>query len=942
MSETFKSSIQVGQRVRVYGREELGIGETLRVTESGGRYQADVAFEGPDGRRLETFSLDRLEPAPDIWERLARAQFDSPQDFLLKQLAIQFPLANTGGELSNSRTALLPHQILLTHDVVMASRRRLLIADEVGLGKTIEAGMIIRELVARGEAARVLIICPAGLIKNWQQELQDCFRLHFEVFGLDFTDAHPASWEHHQRVIASIDTLKRRQRVDRLLAGPRWDVIVFDEAHHLSRLRYGKKVQATQNYRLAEALRAHTRDLIFLSATPHQGDPFHFWSLVQLLDDSLFESAEALLDHRGLLNRVMTRRTKREVTDADGKPIFMRRQVHTQSFPLAVRERSFYDRLTDYLREGYGVAGLGQPTTTSQQRAVGFVMATFQKIMSSSPRAIRQALRRRLLVLLAREQMSLEARIGRSASSPELAERILRIQEEMRGLAISIQGIPPSPSQRAEADAYVAQIKQRLARKSAEEETTGWALDGDEEGDEGIYADADIPNEADKVRELIRLVPEGTDRKFDTLVRAIEQLRRENPSERFIIFTQYRETLEFLREELGKIYGSHKIATIKGGPLDDKIAAIESFWDDNGAKFLISTSAGGEGINLQVGHILFNYDLPWNPMAVEQRIGRIHRYGQQDTAQVYSLMAEDTVEERIYRLLEEKLLEIASTIGKVDSVTGEVVEDFRSEILGFLGSSPNYQDLYKKALVDRDYKRTEREMVEAIERARRASEALRALTQDLDTFNLEHYRTIRGDFTLHDLRLFVERAILRLGGAFIPNGDVIQIETPEALRSYPGVARSYPDATFSRDVAMRQRNAQLLGLGHPLVDALIRHFQRPQEPGEVAVLYGPNDRARGLSARTLFHLEFENGRKRSMYVHVLLAPDGSWEEAPPTFDMELLAKPFQNNQEAKALPGLDELRHSALQALASMEARLRATTNGVLSVRHALIGLATV
>ena len=240
MPDHTHSPIQVSQRVRVYDRADLGVGEVLRVMESGGQYQADVAFEGPDERRLETFPVDRLQPALDLWQRLGRADLDAPLDFFLKQLAIQLPLANTGGELSNSRTALLPHQILLTHDVVAASRRRFLIADEVGLGKTIETGMTIRELVARGEAARVLIVCPAGLIRNWQQELQDCFRLRSEVLGLDFSDAQPTVWEHHHRVIASIDTLKRRQRMERLLAGPRWDLVVFDEAHHLSRIRYGK------------------------------------------------------------------------------------------------------------------------------------------------------------------------------------------------------------------------------------------------------------------------------------------------------------------------------------------------------------------------------------------------------------------------------------------------------------------------------------------------------------------------------------------------------------------------------------------------------------------------------------------------------------------------------------------------------------------------------
>jgi superfamily II DNA/RNA helicase len=225
--------------------------------------------------------------------------------------------------------------------------------------------------------------------------------------------------------------------------------------------------------------------------------------------------------------------------------------------------------------------------------------------------------------------------------------------------------------------------------------------------------------------------------------------------------------MNFRFRTLGSLYGEALIALLHGGALEDKIEAVERFWEEKGAQFLISTSAGGEGINLQVCRVMFNYDLPWNPMAVEQRIGRIHRYGQQDTVQVYNLIAEDTVEERIYVLLEEKLREIAAAIGKVDS-HGEVVEDFRSEILGFLGSSPNYQELYKKALVDRDYKRTEAEIAQAIEKAKQASEALRSLTQDLETFDLEHYRQLRGQFTLEDLKMFVQKAIIRLGGHSSP------------------------------------------------------------------------------------------------------------------------------------------------------------------------------
>jgi SNF2 family DNA or RNA helicase len=280
-------SIAPDDRVRVSGRYELGIGEVLRLSETGGVYVADVVFESRAGRRLETLPLTRLEKASSPWDKLRAGQFDNTKDFLLRQLAWQFALGNTGGELTNSRTQLLPHQILLTHDVIKMSRRRLLIADEVGLGKTIETGMIIRELIARGEARRVLILCPAGLIKNWQNELRGCFRLEFEVLGVDFQDYSPGVWENKSRVIASIDTVKRPARMERLLNAPRFDLVIVDEAHHVSRIRYGKKQQTTQNYRLMEALQGHTRDLLFLSATPHQGDNFQFWSLVNLLDNHL-------------------------------------------------------------------------------------------------------------------------------------------------------------------------------------------------------------------------------------------------------------------------------------------------------------------------------------------------------------------------------------------------------------------------------------------------------------------------------------------------------------------------------------------------------------------------------------------------------------------------------------------------------------------------------
>jgi SNF2 family DNA or RNA helicase len=850
MKSAETETLAVNDRVRVSGCYDMGVGQVLRVCETAGEYLADVVFETRGSRRLETLPLYRLVPAPSPWARLCAGQFDDPQDFLLRQLAWQFALGNTGGELTNSRTQLLPHQILLTHDVVNMPRRRLLVADEVGLGKTIETGMVIRELATRGEAQRVLVLAPAGLVKNWQNELRDCFRMDFEVLGIDFQDYAPSSWENHARVIASIDTLKRPARMERVLNAPRFDLIIVDEAHHVSCIRYGKKVQTTQNYRLMESLRGHTRDLLFLSATPHQGDNFQFWSLINLLDDHLFDSPEAIVNHRSLLNRVMIRRTKREVVDANGKALFVRRQVHAESFEPALREQRFYEQLTEYLRTGYEAAGLfGTGRTTTAQRAIGFVMTAFQKMMSSSPRAIKQALRRRLLVLLIRQQIDIE-RKRRTDFNPELATQIVRLQDEMRVLARDIfQKEGPSIND-ADADAYIAQARQRVVRKLTDtDEETQWALDSDEEGDEGVYGDVEIPDEAAKVRELVTLVPEGTDRKFDRLLSVVSQLRAENEGERFIIFTQYRETLEFLRIELARIFGDERIATIKGGPLENKIESAERFWDENGAKFLVCTSAGGEGINLQCARVLFNYDLPWNPMAVEQRIGRIHRYGQREVSQVYNLVAKDTVEERIYGLLNEKLTAIAQAIGKTDHQTGEPLEDFRTEILGFLGSNPNYQQLFKQALVDRDYQRTAHQIEAMMQQAQLARGALMQLSQDLTQFNLEHYKRISGRFSLEQLGVWCRESVVRLGGSVLPDGPFWQIIVPDCIKAFPQVTPRYAKVTFNRELATRTKKCELLGIGHPLVDALLAYLQNAPFHGETACIPSAGDPVGLIEAR---------------------------------------------------------------------------------------------
>lgn len=226
--------------------------------------------------------------------------------------------------LTAAKVDVLPHQIVLTHRVATAAPRRFLIADEVGLGKTIETALVLRELTSRSELRRALMVVPAGLVNNWHRELNEVFNLGFEVFGSqgDVTDRKTNAFLKHDRLIASVDSLKRPERIRRLLEAPRWDLIVFDEAHHLSAYRNGRKVTKTDNFRLAEALKDHTRDLLMLSATPHQGDHFRFWMLIQLLNPTLFRDADDMVANRHRLNALVFRRTKADACRPDGGPLF--------------------------------------------------------------------------------------------------------------------------------------------------------------------------------------------------------------------------------------------------------------------------------------------------------------------------------------------------------------------------------------------------------------------------------------------------------------------------------------------------------------------------------------------------------------------------------------------------------------------------------------------
>ena len=332
--------LQPGQRVQ---HAEFGGGVVVeqptdnfvRIFFNGGERQVPVSALTPSVGRSE--QIVRHTAAGE--HRAKRAW--------LSYKAHALPLLESAAALTSAKIDLLPHQVVLTHRVATSSPRRFLIADEVGLGKTIETALILRELASRGELNRALMVVPAGLVNNWHRELNEVFNLNFEVFGSegDVTDRKSNAFVKHDRLIASIDTLKMRPRLKRLQDAPPWDLVVFDEAHHLTAYRRGTKVEKTENYRLAEVLKAHSRDLLLLSATPHQGDHFRFWMLSQLLDGTLFKSPDDMVENRHRLNSVIFRRTKADACRPDGSTLFARRWVHTESFIMSEAEREFYNAL---------------------------------------------------------------------------------------------------------------------------------------------------------------------------------------------------------------------------------------------------------------------------------------------------------------------------------------------------------------------------------------------------------------------------------------------------------------------------------------------------------------------------------------------------------------------------------------------------------------------
>ncbi len=787
--------------------KSYGIGRMRRVRGSQAKveFNPSVFMHPPYRSENKILQLAEVARIDTPLERAHRDDWEVPWRFELKMMAVRFLTGNKGGQLSNARTEILPHQIFAAHRVVASPKRRFLLADEVGLGKTIEAGMIWQALAQRGQAKRTLIVTPAGLTTQWQEEMQDKFGQLFEVFGRDFRAVNPRIWDLKATAIASIDTLKRAEHKRMLLENRRWDLIIFDEAHRLSAMDYGSgKVERTQNYRLAEEVRhKHYCDaMLLLTATPHQGEENHsrFKNLLGLLEDDIdFSGLEdgMLFEPAGRrFTELVIRTPKKDVTDAEGHKVFKGRQTHRMPFKMYDDEARFYKAVSAYIRDGYDM--LERVNDPMRRRAAGFLLTTFQKLNASSTAAIKAALTARLNRL-----------------NGELEE--LRAPEE-------------------DCDEYG--FDERYA--------------GEREELAVFQDDREIIQGEIATLERLIAIKVKRDHKLDELIRLTDHIAQESPRqahEKVLIFTEYRETQRYLVRELEMAYGKGSVVVIHGGmklerreEADQEIDAIWAPFGSDGAliapstkrtsqrlfrdhervRFLVSTEAGGEGINLQFCHICINFDLPWNPMRVEQRVGRVYRFGQDKVVQVYNFFNKGTIEDTVQSYFEERLDRAAHALAEV---TGEDPEDIKGTLNGQLESEIDPARIYQRALVEGNLnKQSQKEIAEAVERARRAYEiATQSLFRDTSSYSFDKYqKELAAGMSLGDLQRFTEKFLAMHHRQVLRKQPFIEFLVPDVLMSY-SLPERFRTATFDRNLAIKRTDSEFLALGSPFVDAMLAY-----------------------------------------------------------------------------------------------------------------------
>ena len=811
--------IRLGDKVISRTARFIGRAEVFRIQRTAGISQAVVEIE--ETGDLEKVPLADLERVDDLAGLLKSRRFDSPARFDLRTAAtfLETEQRRTG-VLGLVRIDLLPHQILTAARVLEADQPNHFLADDVGLGKTIEVGLILSSLRARGEANRVLILTPAGLTVQWQEQLEDLFGVYFDVFNRDFFDTRRDAWDRHPRVIASLDAVKRKSRRSVLETAAPWDVLVVDEAHKLTARRDRRGYEdRTQNYELVRLVRDRFETLLFASGTPHQGDDERFALLLKLLRPDLYEDADSLELNRGVLREVVTRNRKSEVTDDQGTFLFQDTITLAEDVTLPDAEQEFLASLEHYIRTTWGEA---ERLGGRRARFVGFMLAAFGKLAASSPPAILATLRRRRARL-----------VGAPA-----------------------EGAKSGPA--AEGD-------ERFEGEIEEAEAAEWGGDTLFEGE---------------IATLDRLVAQaatlGRGAKADALMTCLRQLKSQPDfSGGLLIFTEYRATQAMLVELLGEAYPDERISTIHGGlGLDGKRAAVKVFTRDGG--FLVSTEAGGEGLNLHHNcHVMANFDLPWNPMRLMQRIGRLSRYGQERQVVVLNLRNRGSTDERILAYLDRKI----EAVMRLMSAVQDNPEDLRATVLGELSSELDLGSVYVQALATPDgVERSEDEIDRALERVREAAERTAELFGSLDRFDLDEYEDARPEAGVGDVERFV-RAFLKEHSRRLlePEPGPYRFKTPEIWKGERGILDEYHHVVFDRAALDEAPDADLMAFGHAVFDRMVARVREFDFTGYVCKRAVTDERHAGIEGLQLnYQLVITRaGRRHERFLSVFVDSQGA-------------------------------------------------------------------
>lgn len=850
--------------------EELTVGATvvglspvgparILLVEWYGDVGVKVSYELAPGRIEQEVLYRDAEPRLKIEQHGRAWSFDGDgQSLRLASEAKRIKLAHLFDPylaVHSSRIEPLPHQITAVYGEMLARQPlRFLLADDPGAGKTIMAGLLIKELMIRGDLERCLIVAPGSLVEQWQDELGEKFGLGFDILTRDLVDASRTGNPLAERPcwIARMDMLSRAEDLQALLtAAPEFDLIVCDEAHRMSASRFGDEVKYTQRHQLGQLLGGRCRHFLLMSATPHNGKDDDFQLFMSLLDGDRFEGRIREGTRQVDVSDLMRRLTKEELRKFDGTPLFPERCAYTARYELSTAEASLYTAVTDYVRQEMNRAD--RIEGDGKRRAnVGFALQTLQRRLASSPEAIYQSLRRR------RER--LERR---------LEEEGLRRRGQDAGLSPDLDIVLRAPDDDALGEAPEAEIEQ--AEDALVDQATAARTIAELQAE--ITSLRALETEAQALR---RSGQDAKWRQLDSILDDPLMTGEGNTRRKLIVFTEPRDTLGYLATRIRNRLGRDEaVVVIHGGVgREDRRKAIELFMNDPAVLVLVANDAAGEGVNLQRAHLMVNYDLPWNPNRLEQRFGRIHRIGQTEVCHLWNLVAAGTREGDVYARLLEKLDAAREALG------GRVYD-----VLGRLFEGEALRDLLLQAVRYGDDPEVRARLLQAVEGAVDRDRLLdliaeralvhNALSQErVAEIRREMERAAARRLQPHFIRDFFIDAFQRLGGRISRReGGRWEIShVPVAVRRRDRqigrgepVLDRYERVCFDKADISGPPVAKFICPGHPLLDAVLdlTEEQHGAALKQGAVLVDEGDHGREPRALAYLQHGIRDGRSRA-------------------------------------------------------------------------------